>query len=255
MKKIVLFIISVFTLVFSINNVFAYDIPLNNKEVSKIIVSQTTYIPHGIQGLGDVELTPSITSVSSDLINNYSSELWFQTVSFTRDVNLLINNQVVYENIKVIQILHDFYENYSSYRIYIYAYDSNNALIGEMYTNASATWLFTYVISSDPYSQGYIAGETNGYIKGKTEGFELGINDVTNNQKNYNLGYNTGYELGLTSEIDWFNWAFTFITLPVRILNVEVLPNIKIGYFALFTLMTGIISWFFFIVGKGKGKK
>lgn len=95
----------------------------------------------------------------------------------------------------------------------------------------------------------------DGYDEAKNY-FSIVVDEIryTASQWGY-IQYYEGYENALDVEIDWFSWAFTFITLPMRIANIEVLPGIKIGYFALFTLLTGIVSWFFFIVGKGKGKK
>lgn len=66
--------------------------------------------------------------------------------------------------------------------------------------------------------------------------------------------YDKGYGKGIDTEIDWFRWSTTFFVMPFRILNIEILPGVRIGYFALFSLLLGVMGWFFFIVGKGRRK-
>jgi len=121
-------------------------------------------------------------------------------------------------------------------------------------------WITASEYAEIRYNSGLLEGNQNGYELGYDEGYD----DSKQYYGNYfdetwltayqfgQIRYNEGYNKGLSTEVDWFSWAITFITMPVRVLNIEVLPGVKIGYFALFTLLTGLVSWFFFLVGKGK---
>lgn len=147
---------------------------------------------------------------------------------------------------------------------YNYDTDTNAAIeLPESYFNNerydSLLVRYDYTQNSD-YLIGVADGKRQGLQLGEELGFENArstfgklVDDVWRTADEYgHYRFLEGYDKGLNTEIAWYEWAFTFITMPVRILNIEVLPGIKIGYFALFTLMTGIVSWFFFIVGKGK---
>ena len=97
------------------------------------------------------------------------------------------------------------------------------------------------------------------YNDGLNEGrdyFGIYYNGVWLTAEEYaDIRYDEGYNDGLSNEINWFSWSSTFFLMPFRILNIEILPGIRIGYFALFSLLLGVVGWFFFIVGKGGGRR
>lgn len=74
-------------------------------------------------------------------------------------------------------------------------------------------------------------------------------------KQSYNVGYNTGYENGLQSELNPNNWIYSFIKSTFNglsdILNVEVLPNVKIGTFVAIPLVFSVIMFILSFFKKG----
>lgn len=308
MKKIVLFVITLVTILMSINHIYAYEQTTSTKYVVTTSYGEFVSVP----GASEYEFHIVKYRFSEWLDSGLDTDNLLQIASYgyTYDYDVIIHINTVNEVVGYDISLNDVYYNIpvsSKYTYILYThknntigfYNSVNNLVFSLDlnnlqpTDELKLYYTIQVYDYDNNSMYYDKGFTDGYNKGQQDGYKQAENKYSiiyngkfmtateYGQIRYTNGYgeaqtyyaynsngvyltaseyaqirfNEGYEIGLTSEIDWFNWAFTFITMPVRILNVEVLPNIKIGYFALFTLMTGIISWFFFIVGKGKGKK
>ena len=74
-------------------------------------------------------------------------------------------------------------------------------------------------------------------------------------KQSYNTGYNAGYENGLQSELNPNNWIYSFVKSTFNglsdILNVEVLPNVKIGTFLAIPLVFSVIMFILSFFKKG----
>lgn len=74
-------------------------------------------------------------------------------------------------------------------------------------------------------------------------------------KQSYNTGYNAGYENGIQSELNPNNWIYSFIKSTFNglsdILNVEVLPNVKIGTFLAIPLVFSVIMFILSFFKKG----
>ena len=74
-------------------------------------------------------------------------------------------------------------------------------------------------------------------------------------KQSYNTGYNDGYENGIQSELNPNNWIYSFVKSTFNglsdILNVEVLPNVKIGTFLAIPLVFSVVMFILSFFKKG----
>lgn len=170
MKKIVL----ILTLVLSILMLSIPTHAIEHDDIDDIIIPTITYIPHGVDGLGDMELSPSIIQVANQLNDESYQGKKIYIVSPTRLITFQYNiNNVTYtyNNVSRYEIIFDWYSTTSSRRYTLNLYNSSNALI---HTETAGIALInflptTYVINTNTYDNGLSDGSQIGYNEAKNE--------------------------------------------------------------------------------------
>jgi len=115
------------------------------------------------------------------------------------------------------------------------------------------------------YGSGYNEGEESGYQRGLFEGrgiynevYNKGVDDATISfdyrlDEEYSQGYNDGFTQGLSEgDFSWWDIFVYTVTIPFQLMAVELLPGLYVGYFALFTLVMGFLSFLFLFKKGGK---
>lgn len=105
---------------------------------------------------------------------------------------------------------------------------------------------FDWLLSvADEYA--FISGKEIGFNEGNTAGY----NDAKENYgKFYNGEWITAntwgtieYNRGINNDFDYFEWMYVALSFPALVLNIEIWPGFKLGYFVLLTVIFGLISW------------
>ena len=129
-----------------------------------------------------------------------------------------------------------------------YKFDLQNILksyVGntEKYFNINLATLNTHYKENTSY--GHIV-QINNYICFK--------NDSNFSQVSYDTGFTKGYEIGKNESVDESMWIYSFTRSVfngfAQVLNVEILPNIKLGYLIAIPLVLSVLR---FILGFFKG--
>ena len=129
-----------------------------------------------------------------------------------------------------------------------YKFDLQNILksyVGntEKYFNINLATLDTHYQENTSY--GHIV-QINNYICFK--------NDSNFSQVSYDTGFTKGYEIGKNESVDESMWIYSFTRSVfngfAQVLNVEILPNIKLGYLIAIPLVLSVLR---FILGFFKG--
>ena len=120
-------------------------------------------------------------------------------------------------------------ENYITFSFY-YEPDGDPAIYTfyEIYNYIQMTEYYKNAIENNAY--------IDGYSDGNTSGREVG----------YNIGYQEGYEDGASGEINT-SWILSLMNTATSILNIEILPNIKliylVGAFIILAFVKFVIGW------------
>ena len=129
-----------------------------------------------------------------------------------------------------------------------YKFDLKNILMNNVgnkqeYFNINLATLNTHY--QDNTSYGHIT-QINNYICFK--------NDSNFSQVSYDTGFTKGYEIGKNESVDESLWIYSFTRSVfngfAQVLNVEILPNIKLGYLIAIPLVLSVLR---FILGFFKG--
>lgn len=129
-----------------------------------------------------------------------------------------------------------------------YKFDLKNILKShtsntQEYFNINLATLETHYLDNTSY--GHIT-QINNYICFK--------NDSNFSQVSYDTGFTKGYEIGKNESVDESLWIYSFTRSVfngfAQVLNVEILPNIKLGYLIAIPLVLSILR---FILGFFKG--
>lgn len=165
MKKIILVMFAMFTVIIvNIKPAHAYE--LDESPIDYVETPQVNYISHGVNGLGDVALTPSLDSVRTWMIDNqhdFNQQTRLYTVNFTRDVRVHFRDHIrddFTQDVRSMQVVFDWYVSSSSRKIFVYLYNGSGNLISKN-EYSGITLIFeplTYVIAHTPYEQGYRDG-------------------------------------------------------------------------------------------------
>lgn len=129
-----------------------------------------------------------------------------------------------------------------------YKFDLKNILMShtsntQEYFNINLATLDTHYQNNTNY--GHIT-QINNYICFK--------NDSNFSQVSYDTGFTKGYEIGKNESVDESLWIYSFTRSVfngfAQVLNVEILPNIKLGYLIAIPLVLSVLR---FILGFFKG--
>ena len=97
-----------------------------------------------------------------------------------------------------------------------------------------------------PADRPYYITQLNNYICFK--------NNVNFSQVSYDSGFVDGYNVGKNESVDQSLWIYSFTRSVfngfAQVLNVEILPNIKLGYLIAIPLVLSVLR---FILGFFKG--
>ncbi len=257
----------------------------DDRPIDEVIVANVEYYD------GFVSLSPVPATVINDIWNEANITRVLYIAFFDRDVSFRISSTISGDNIiyevRFLAIVFDLATNPNDegFKAFVTLYDKNGDIILDNdYRPIVDTYQSPAEFSfdaheynvgffQDGFDHGYweakqwYAYYDNGeyytgnyaYVKGYDEaGDYYGINhdgNLLTAEQWGEIRYGDGYGKGSSDEIDWWSWSTTFFLMPFRILNIEILPGVKIGYFALFSLLIGVVGWFFFIVGKGGGRR
>ena len=171
------------------------------------------------------------------LNNSYNSP---GNMSYYHDYYYVFNvDYAYYEGVESIQGINN--DNW-------YKFDLQNILksyVGntQKYFNINLATLDTHY--QDNTSYGHIT-QINNYICFK--------NDSNFSQVSYDTGFTKGYEVGKNESVDESMWIYSFTRSVfngfAQVLNVEILPNIKLGYLIAIPLVLSVLR---FILGFFKG--
>ena len=170
MKKIALMI----TLVLTILMVSIPTHAVEYNDIDDIIIPTITYIPHGVDGQGDMDVSPAIIQVTNQLTDQAYQGKTLYIVSSRRPITFQYNiNNITYsyDNVSRYEIIFDWYSTTSSRRYIINLYNSSNALI---HTETVGVALInfipsTYIINTNTYDNGLADGSQMGYNQAKEE--------------------------------------------------------------------------------------
>lgn len=222
-----------------INDIFSYvsteQIYYNSYTNAGIQLTSTAslYCIFSSYGLAGYQLKTTSTHATSensiiylDQVINYSDILSYD-FDISLDITTNMNNNVSYvltyndngtTKTKTSLIANVFATVSSQNEI------SNSAILGCQY-------VINYLTSSN-----YTAGYNHGY----STGYELG------NSQGYDNGYNDGYDDGASGEINT-TWILSLMNTATSILNIEILPNIRIiylvGAFIILAFVRFVIGW------------
>ena len=120
-----------------------------------------------------------------------------------------------------------------------------NSMVNELedYFTLRLATLDTHI---QPADRPYYITQLNNYICFK--------NDSNFSQVSYDSGFVDGYNVGVNESVDKSLWIYSFIRSVfngfAQVLNVEILPNIKLGYLIAIPLVLSVLR---FILGFFKG--
>lgn len=104
---------------------------------------------------------------------------------------------------------------------------------------------------NDGFNKGYDGGYSKGYNEGYDEGYFGSLDDLqTQYDLGYNIGYNNGYDEAINKDYSAWDEIKDGFFGVFDILNIELLPNFKIGYVFAFFMIIGVLS---FLIGKRRG--
>ena len=113
----------------------------------------------------------------------------------------------------------------------------------EEYFRLNLATLATHI---QPADRPYYITQLNNYICFK--------NNVNFSEVSYDSGFVDGYNVGVNENVDKSLWIYSFIRSVfngfAQVLNVEILPNIKLGYLIAIPLVLSVLR---FILGFFKG--
>lgn len=89
------------------------------------------------------------------------------------------------------------------------------------------------------------------FINGRNIGWQHGYNDARFEfGKEHNGDWITAsswgtieYNRGLSNDFDYFEWMYVALSFPALVLNIEIWPGFKLGYFVLISVIFGLIAW------------
>lgn len=172
------------------------------------------------------------------LLNNYYSDKYpDQRKSYYHDYYYVFNvDYAIYESTESIGSIN----NNNWYTFNLKEIINNNAGGTEKYFNINLIKLDTH----DP--EGNNIMQLNNYICFK--------NDNNFSQVSYDTGFQEGFDKGKDQAVDESLWIYSFTRSVfngfAQVLNVEILPNIKLGYLIAIPLVLSILR---FILGFFKG--
>lgn len=170
------------------------------------------------------------------LLNNYYSDRFSDTrKSYYHDYYYVVN--VDYAYFEEAGITSESNDNW--YTFNLKEIINNNAGGTEKYFNINLITLTTRTTNSNIL-------QLNNYICFK--------NDNNFSQVSYDTGFEDGYEQGKNTAVDESLWIYSFTRSVfngfAQVLNVEILPNIKLGYLIAIPLVLSVLR---FILGFFKG--
>ena len=171
------------------------------------------------------------------LLNNYYSDRFSDTrKSYYHDYYYVFNvNYAYYEGAESIMTIN----NDEWYTFNLKEIINSNAGGTEKYFNINLITLTTHKEDNNIL-------QLNNYICFK--------NDNNFSQVSYDTGFTDGYEQGKNVAVDESLWIYSFIRSVfngfAQLLNVEILPNIKLGYLIAIPLVLSVLR---FILGFFKG--
>ena len=171
------------------------------------------------------------------LLNNYYSDRFSDTrKSYYHDYYYVFNvDYAYYEGSETIASIN----NDNWYTFNLKEIINNNAGGTEKYFNIN-------LIKLDTHNQGNNIMQLNNYICFK--------NDNNFSQVSYDTGFDEGYQVGKDEAVDQSLWIYSFTRSVfngfAQVLNVEILPNIKLGYLIAIPLVLSVLR---FILGFFKG--
>ena len=189
-----------------------------------------------------------------ELYINFVVDETFGNASETR---LFLNNRMnakshYYDYHYVFNVDYGYYEgaesitsinNDSWYKFNLKTIFNSNVNNQQKYFNINLITLDTHYQENTTY--GYIT-QLNNYICFK--------NDSNFSQVSYNSGFTAGYDVGKNEVVDETLWIYSFTRSVfngfAQVLNVEILPNIRLGYLIAIPLVLSVLR---FILGFFKG--
>ena len=210
-----------------------------------------------------------LTSYYEDLNYNNTTGAYFFTSSYKTDISYNnINNTFYFSNATQTTFL-DIDErmcNVSqalSDQLYIKLYFENCYILDSDYYNEDTRWDFVdmlqyYLNAFDKkidyfkfinYINNYmgdnnIGDKNQAYNNGYNDGYDEGFNTGVSMSNNYDQGFNDGYAQGIGDNIvpkNIIGW-FRIISRGVQsVLDIEILPYMKVGYIISIPIMFGLI--------------
>lgn len=180
-----------------------------------------------------------------------------ETFGNTSDTRLFLNNRMnakshYYDYHYVFNVDYAYYEgsetiasidNNTWYEFNLKTILNSNVGNQQEYFNINLATLDTHY--ADNTSYGHIT-QLNNYICFK--------NDSNFSQVSYNTGFTDGYNVGKNESVDQSLWIYSFTRSVfngfAQVLNVDILPNIKLGYLIAIPLVLSVLR---FILGFFKG--
>lgn len=252
MKKVLIMIVSVFTMVLIFTEKsYAYssiDFPIGSM----------TYVQGGSSDSFGIKL-------ETDLSNYTDSDLYDLTLNFNdyyqnkTQVGYFISRSIV--GFATLDWPQDFVYTLQVGDIIIIMEHElhimrNNSIVKTfVYTELSGLFMFQNVVFDERYQDGYNDGYDSGFSNGYDSGEQSGYADGWDN--GYNFGYDKGFSDGLSESDTTYNGVFGTIAngifAPIALIfGIELLPNITVGMIILVPLIFGLIA---FIVGGKKNDK
>ena len=180
-----------------------------------------------------------------------------ETFGNASDTRLFLNNRMnakshYYDYHYVFNVDYGYYEgaesitsinNDSWYKFNLKTIFNSNVNNQQKYFNINLITLDTHYQNNTRY--GYIT-QLNNYICFK--------NDSNFSQVSYDSGFTAGYDVGKNEAVDETLWIYSFTRSVfngfAQVLNVEILPNIRLGYLIAIPLVLSVLR---FILGFFKG--
>lgn len=209
------------------------------------------YLPNEFLFYTDLQYSIRIDytfTTPTNIIANINTNGWFQvTTTPVAKVSLFIYS-IIDSNTSV------FFTSY-----YLNTYDVYGGLVyaSGSFGGSGNMWigLAYYDTGQVEYNKGYQDGLGVGKPQGYDEGYKQGLLDASTDfqtwyDNGYNLGYDTGYSEGananLSNSFKSYQYIMGFFFQTFAILNIEVLPNLKLGWIVGVPLFLGLLS---FIIG------
>lgn len=252
MKKLLIMIVSVFTMVLIFTqNTYAYsslDFPIGS----------ITYVQGGSSDFYNIKLETDIDKyTNSDLYDlTFNFKEYYQNKT---QVGYFISRSIV--GFSTQNAPQDFIYTLQVGDIIIIMEHElhimrNNSIVKTfVYTELSGLSLGQNVVFDERYQDGYNDGYDSGFSNGFDSGEQSGYADGWDN--GYNSGYNKGFSDGVSESDTTYNGVFGTIAngifAPIALIfGIELLPNITVGMIILVPLIFGLIA---FIVGGKKNDK